>query len=385
MMWRSSLESLRQFDARWREQFAVSAASLGVFRVIFVLYTAAFGEFSCRWIAQLPRAFFSPHAFMFTSLVGGFPGATALWLLDLGMLSSLVLVLVGFRTRVATAALILLTLVSSSYRYSFGKIDHDILFQGVLLVMLGENWGSALSLDAHLARRRSANVPPYSLRPLAVILALAFATAGVPKALAWVDFDLSSSGFLSWFFPGYYVFGRTRLLADLVTQVRPLWLWELADVAAVVFELGFLVAVFRRRWMLRWLTVASVFHLVNCLVLNIAFTVNVIVYLTFVPWARLWPNLANVPPRPLLGAGLVALGLLVVRVVSSGAAPITLFGPEVALWVATCSWAALAALFGWLSLRAQGHPTAMDGRERPDCVECFGGGPGGVSSAEELR
>jgi hypothetical protein len=384
MMWRSSLTSLWQVDARWREQFAVSATSLGVFRIIFVFYTAALGAFSCRWIAELPRAFFSPHAFMFTSLVRGFPGASTLWLLDLASLASLVLVLVGIRTRTATAALLLLTLVSSSYRYSFGKIDHDILFQAVLLVMIDANWGSALSLDAYLARGRIGDAPMRSLRPLAVILALAFATAGVPKALRWIDFDLGNNGFLSWFFPGYYSFGRTRFLADLVAKVRPLWLWEFADVAAVVFELGFLVAVFRLRWMLAWLAVASVFHLVNGLVLNIAFTGNVIVYLAFVPWGRLWPGMAKVPSRPLLLVAFVALGLLALRVVSNGAAPISALGPDAVLWISICLWVSLAASFGWLSFRAQRQPRALIGGGCPGSVVSFGDDHGGAPSAKDV-
>ena len=112
-------------------------------------------------------------------------------------------------------------------------------------------------------------------------------TAGFGKALNWIDLNLTTSGFLSWFYSGYFNHGRDRLLAPLVLKISEPLVWELIDTLAVVFELGALLAILSRQRWYAWLTTACIFHLANCLLLNIDFEMNAIVYLAFVPWAQL--------------------------------------------------------------------------------------------------
>lgn len=39
---------------------------------------------------------------------------------------------------------------------------------------------------------------------LGILIAFGFLTAGWAKAFSWIDFDLTTSGFLSWFYSGYF-------------------------------------------------------------------------------------------------------------------------------------------------------------------------------------
>ena len=193
-------------------------------------------------------------------------------------------------TRSSTILLLTLLLIGNSFQYSLGKIDHVILYPCVLFVMCFQNWGECFSVDS-LRKGQHENVgDPLSktanLSLLGIFIAFGFFTAGFGKALSWVDFDLSTSGFLSWLYRGYYNFGSDRLLAPLAIQINLPLLWELVDYSAVIFELGFCVAILGRRSWYRWLTMACLFHLMNCLLLNIPFNHNTLAYLAFVPWAR---------------------------------------------------------------------------------------------------
>jgi hypothetical protein len=182
---------------------------------------------------------------------------------------------------------------------------------------------------------------------LAVLIAAGFLTAGFGKAIAWIDFDSTENGFLCWLYRGYYSLNRQHLLAPLAVQLRPLWLWEMADIAAVLFELGFLLAMFRRRSMYLWLFFASGFHLINCLVLNISFFVYSICYVAFVPWAELLPRLKNVAANPAGCLGLVfslALGIVSLKWWYPDVWDLGLNG---SLIVSSVGWTVVAMLFAW--------------------------------------
>jgi hypothetical protein len=80
--------------------------------------------------------------------------------------------------------------------------------------------------------------------------------------------------------------GGGPLSAWLAYITNPLF-WEALDFAAVIFELGFLVAVFQQRLFRMWMGLAVVFHFSNYLMLGIPFFFNVPVYAAFLPWERI--------------------------------------------------------------------------------------------------
>lgn len=284
--------SLDSLEAQAKQATRIDALSLCLFRVVFGLFTLFLRWPSFRWLSTVPDAFYNPPIFSLSSFFSGFPHAFVFYSLDCCLSVFIVALLIGLFTRFATVALLITLIVANSFQYSLGKIDHGgVLYLCVLLIMSFQDWGRYFSVDALLFRER--NVPQDSSRPhknlyfLALLIAFSFFTAGFGKALAWVDFDLSTSGFLSWLYSGYFSYGRTHLLAPFIVGLELPLLWELIDYSAVLFELGFLLAMFWRRAWYVWLALGCFFHLSNSLLLNIPFNTNAIAYLAFIPWSQI--------------------------------------------------------------------------------------------------
>ncbi len=316
------ITALEKKIAAWQSEYRIDGNSLAFYRIFFCIIFAVFLIPSFAWIGDVPKAFFDPPMLSFASLFPTFPSKSFFLFLDVVIRVSLVLIAVGFFTRVSTGALLAALLVGNNFQYSFGKIDHSIFLLCVLFVMLIINWGQSLSIDQMLFKRPKMSSSPEpasshrnvsSIWLLAVFLAFGFFSAGFGKALVWIDFDFNTNGFLAWLYRGYYGIGRQELLAPTVIGIRPLWIFEFADIVAVVFELGCMIAIFRRRTFMIWLLVACLFHLSNCLILNITFRYYSICYLAFVPWSKLIPRLATLDRLPLwswvaIGTAIILIG-----------------------------------------------------------------------------
>lgn len=280
----------RRARERVRSATVTDAPSLAIYRIVFSTFTILFYWPQFRWIATAPESFFDPPTVSLGALASGFPPHWALAGLDVGVLALTILVLLGLYTRTSTILLLVLLLVGFQFQFSFGKIDHNFIYLSVLPVMAWLGWGKHYSLDARRQRQEDVTERenrPVSLHLLAFILAFGFLTAGIPKALAWIDFDLQTSGALSWLYSGYFNLGRKALMAPVAMGLDSPLFWEAADLAVVIFETGWIVALFSRRLWYGWLAAACGFHLFNGLVLNIPFLPHAAVYLAFIPWNRL--------------------------------------------------------------------------------------------------
>jgi hypothetical protein len=254
--------------------------SLGLFRIFWGGYILLFFAPYSAFVSQVPQSFYHPPVLSLANLFAGFP---PYWLMlgdDLVRIWLVVLITAGVRTRWCTITLCLLTFLSNNFVYSFGKIDHDIVLWAVTLCLAFTNWGVhyALIPDGPV----NAKTASRALATAGVLIGFGFFTAGFEKALRWVNLDFSTGGFLSWFYPGYYLLDRKFLLAPLVFRV-PAQSFKILDYTAVAFELSpflFLLAG-RTAWRV-WLLVATCFHLANALLLNIPFYIHVLVYLPFI-------------------------------------------------------------------------------------------------------
>lgn len=279
-------------EKRLRQATLIDSQSLCLFRVVFGLFILFFKWQSFRWIGTVPEAFYNPPILSLSSLFTDFPHQAFFNGIDFLIAIFTIALLIGLLTRLSTIALLVLLIVANSFQYSLGKIDHgSVLYLCVLLIMSFKDWGRYVSADNFFFYKNralsSSSKPQENLWLLAVLISFSFFTAGFSKALVWIDFDLSTSGFLSWLYSGYFSFGRTHLLAPFIIGIDLPFLWELVDMSAVIFELGFLAAMFWRKAWYVWLTIACFFHLSNTLLLNIPFNTNAIAYLAFIPWSQL--------------------------------------------------------------------------------------------------
>jgi hypothetical protein len=260
------------------------ARSLGLFRIFWGIFVLLFLAPYSAWVGQIPQSFYNPPVLSVAFLFAGFPPYWLMLAGDLVRIWLVVLITIGVKTRVCTIVLCLLTFISTNFAYSFGKIGHDILLWAVALCLAFTDWGVTYALVPD--RRINPKVAARALATAGVLIAFAMFTAGFDKALHWINFDLSTSGFLCWFYSGYYTLDRKLLLAPFVLKVPPQSI-KILDFAAVAFELSpfFFLFAGRAGWR-AWILIATCFHLANALLLNIPFHIHVLVYLPFVALAR---------------------------------------------------------------------------------------------------
>lgn len=273
------------FWERIAESTSIEDSSLGIFRWIFGFLLLIFFVPQFSWIAQMPNALFDPPYFSLANLFTQFPGDLFFRTITLLIIISLVCLTIGIKARISGSIFLFCWFIGNNFQYSFGKIDHEVMILALLFCMTFSNWGTHYALITD--RPLSPNSSKKALALFSVFLAFGFFTAGLEKAINWVDFDFSTNGFLSWFYRGYYNLGRTDLLAPIVLYL-PKWIFEFFDYAAVIFELSAFIALLNsRKWWISWLLIASLFHLSNTLLLNIPFFNHFLVYLVFVDFSQL--------------------------------------------------------------------------------------------------
>lgn len=254
--------------------------SLGYFRFLLGVSYLTFVTPHWGWLTQVPDAFYSPHLLNFTNLFDSFPPNSLLKFFDVLIVVLLLFITLGIKTRLSSFTAFFVLLIMNGFAYSLGKVDHPILFTFCLLTMSFSNVGSynALLKDSPV----SAKTHHFSTSLFAILICFGFVTASSGKIVKWIDFDLTTSGILGWFYPGYYALGRQRFLASFFPMLPALAI-EVLDYLAAFFELsGFLWLYLGKRSWLTWLTVACSFHLINLLVLNISFYPHIFVYGLFI-------------------------------------------------------------------------------------------------------
>ncbi len=270
-------KSIGHIFARIADHSYVDTQALAYFRIFIGLFMLAHYLPEWQWFGEAPQAFFSAHRFTMASLFDGFLHEGFYLTLDILNIILFCFVTLGIRTRLSFALLFLINYTGYSFEFSFGKIDHEVhLFLIMLLTLAFTNIGtkSALLKDKVL----NPNFQKWALTLLSIYIAFGFFTAGLPKFIKWVDFDISEIGFLEWFFKGYFIYDRFYLLADHVFKT-PYWVFEIADYLAPTIELlGFVFLLWGKKTWRIYLVILSFFHMGNMLLLNIEFALNITCY-----------------------------------------------------------------------------------------------------------
>lgn len=292
---------LDDFIDRLVQTYPASERGLSLFRIVFALafilflahprFLWAIGYPDIFWKPPLPLSLFDCFGSLQFGLVCGFPPSWLVVVMEGLLALSAVLLLFGYRTFYTSILFSGIFIILNTFRYSFGKIDHEIMLVITPAIMAFSGWGSYYSLDAQRqTTQRQANkhrtYPSYCLLFLALSLSVGFLSAGLPKAISWVDFDLSTSGVRNWVVRSYFVGGDTDWLAPVFAYTSNVYLWEAIDYAGVFFELGMAISVLHGSLFKRFVVLAVFFHLTNFLMLEIGFTLFFPVYAAFLPWTR---------------------------------------------------------------------------------------------------
>lgn len=272
----------------WLHGGDFTRTSLGVQRIVFAT-VALMTLPNFRWVSEFPgsmfRGPFGPFRFIQDP-----PPEVLLVALEVLLSVALVAVLVGWRTRSASFLVSILFIVGNGFTYSFGKIDHNVLFVLMAVPLALAGWGDRLSVDAASARA-SGRVEPthlatqWPLRLFALLVGLAFFTGALPKLLTgWLE--PGTQAVRGTLFRQFYTHERQELLAPYFLGFDSVVFWELLDIATVVLEAGLLIALLWWRGARIGLAVACLFHVGVLAMMNIAFFTNVVVYGFLVQWDR---------------------------------------------------------------------------------------------------
>jgi hypothetical protein len=358
---------IERFWDRVARASAPVTSGLGVLRVITGLYVLGFSAPYLSWVNGAPPAFYNPPLLSLGRLLPSFPPAWVTWSMDVVQLLAYAALALGIRARRTTLLLFGVGLLRQNVAYSFGKIDHDIMLYLLLGCMAFSGWGKRLALVPDAPSRWDA--PDKALALLAVCFAFAMSSVGLQKGLNWLDFDTSTSGFLSWFVQGYFEYDRNALLAPHVLDMPPFAL-ELVDYAGVVFESSCLFMLLRGRVAWRgWLVCACVFHLMNTLTLNIPFLENLLIYLAFVDFSAVERTLSRWGQRAYLRrlavVAVASLPLLHLALRAAGRGSAFMFvidkrrDSHVVLYAALACWSVALCMTLLELVRARRNSTAV--------------------------
>ena len=294
---------LQRLDYWIANEYRLPTGALGLFRIFYagyVLFVVGAPQF--RWIAGRPELLFDPPTYSLANLIGFIPSFYFFLTIDLLVVGLFGLLLFGLQTRITSVLLSFAMVVGFSFYYSFGKINHDTMVLVVTpLVMAFSGWGSYYSVDKTSGSANSSE-SYWPVTTLAIILGFAMFSAGFPKLIehgsirdGWLSVDTQAvKGFA---IMHHHSDLASNFLAPILLKYGGKFFWEAADYVAVIFEIGFLFAVARRRLFQFFIVVAVFFHLMNGLLLSISFTYNIALYLLFVNWAPLIEWFEKISPK----------------------------------------------------------------------------------------
>lgn len=255
-------------------------------RIVFALKVLLFSG-DLLWITEVPAQFFSPPPGPFV-LLSEQPTAGALIALTVVRALVAIWLLVGWKTLWASTVMTAVLLFAAGLSYSYGKVDHFILFDLAPLACGLAGWGAAWSLDA---RRRAQTTSGYPLFLFATVVGFAMFTAAVPKAAAgWLDPAREATRYfvarddVAGPIPG--PFGEFALSIDSTL------FWKALDWATLFAEGWLVFAVFLPGLFRLGLILIITFHVGVFLMMGIDFFDNLYAYAAFfcLPLSRWFPE-----------------------------------------------------------------------------------------------
>ncbi len=305
-----------------------AAGGLGLYRILYALfYLTYLPAMHASELASIPAGEWRP---VFVLLwLDGTPPLAVMQAAQIGLVTGLGLLLIGWQVRPATLLVLLTGLFIVSTRFSFGKVDHANTFLMVYIpaIMLFYDWGKTHSLAALLRQRRDLSpVDPHvgswqyswPIKLVLWLLCILFGTGGLLKLTdAWlVDFETIPK-----LMYGYNLQPNPNPLNPLIAATPLLYLP--LHFMALGFETLFPMAVINRAWRTFFVSSAVLFHVFTLLFMQINFVAMLIAYAIFIDWQQVYERLRQPGQRfgrwcahqstpALTGSSVVVVALLVI-------------------------------------------------------------------------
>ncbi len=285
-----------RFD-RWLRASAPNAAGrMGLYRIVYSFFFLWFFSYlKFTELSYIPVTQWNPPL-LFSWLSK--PPAIFFPLAESLLAALLILMLVGYCTRLTTVLVFLLGFVLTGMRASLLLREHTIMLTAfyVPLFMSFSDWGSTYSIDAILRRRRGQFCPTpqnsswryiWPSKGLMVVLGFLFASAALSK-WDWVinprfvgDFMLGKS-VQSYLRNGFPINPLVAPLAHSNFFIIP------SQYIVLLFEAAFILVLFNRFARAIIFRVVLIFHSFNTFFLGIPFASVLSIYLAFPDWQALY-------------------------------------------------------------------------------------------------
>ncbi len=262
---------------RIRLSSEISVEASSIFRILFGLWILFINTPTYRWLAEVPHKLYHHTWLEVFGLSIPDLGYPFYMMLDILVIVSITLVILGIRARLFGSIFLLVNVIGYSIENSLGKINHGGLWFALLLCFILSDWSTR---NAILPDRKW-RIHKTIISILAICIGFGFLTAGIPKVLHWVDFDMQSSGVIKWWLSGLLTESHAGVF-DIHMGRAPSIILEGLDYVASIFEVSSIILLLmgRRYWRF-WLIVASIFHLSNCVLFGITFISYIPVYACF--------------------------------------------------------------------------------------------------------
>ncbi len=272
----------------WLEEYNLSPEQLALVRIAtsasFLLFS---GMYHFEWMGEFPPVFFHPHPSL-ASFFHRFPPVLVLHLFNFSIPLFAVMLLAGYRTKLASYGFAISFIICYSFAWAFGQINSTILVPLFTFIMAPSGWGYKYSMDAYLDQglKKSSGGQTFWVNYLAMFIAFAYFTSGFIKiAGGWLS--VSSQATYGYLITNYYVTHRTAILAPFLIHFHSKIFWEAGDYFTAIAEVSPLLTLLYPRYFRLSLFCIATFHILVFLGLNISFGYYPLLLTVFiVDWKR---------------------------------------------------------------------------------------------------
>jgi len=268
--------------------YSCTPSQLGLFRIVFtslIIFFVGIPQFSNK-IIHFPDGFFNPPP-LFGQFFSNIPPIIYFEITDIILFLGFFCILIGFLTKICGIISATLSIINFGFIFSTGKIDHSFIVWFTLLIMSFSGWEKKFSIDCVFFNLKNLEIRTWLISFLSLSLGFAFFTSGLIKLISgWLG--IADSMVRGFYLRNYYVQQKQDYLAPLFENFSFKIFWELGDWFTILFEMGFLIAVFHAPLFRCFTVLAVFFHGTVMLMMNIAFGIYLPLYLLF--WAPLIPK-----------------------------------------------------------------------------------------------
>ncbi len=296
---------LARFNAginAWFTQPEVNAAgNVGLFRIIYSLfYLWHLSTHSYDFLSGMPSFYVVEQVYLVRYLFQDFGASQSplfFYILESFLVAALVLLAFGYKTRIATVAVLVIggLLEALSASVDAKRTLTPLVFYIPFFMVIMNSWGNTYSVDSMIRKHKTGfQVAPHAsnweyflpARSLLIVLSFLFFNSAIFKVAfggAWLSYsDMMSNFFLNRNVEAAIYNLPLNWLAPYIAQTPLIYLGT--HITTLLFETFFFLSVINRNIRDFFISMALIFHAVNGLWLVVTVTPIMIAYGIFIDW-----------------------------------------------------------------------------------------------------